>query len=53
MLLHIHDELVFNVLNDEVDIVKNIVKDIMENIITLNVPLEVDMNFGKNLYEAK
>ena len=53
MLLQIHDELVFNVLNDEVDIVKNIVKDIMENIITLNVPLEVDMNFGSNLYEAK
>ena len=53
MLLQIHDELVFNVYKDEVDIVKSIVKDIMENTIVLSVPLEVDMNFGSNLYEAK
>lgn len=53
MLLQIHDELVFNVYKDEVDIVKNTVKDIMENTITLNVPLVVDMNLGSNLYEAK
>ena len=53
MLLQIHDELIFNVVNEEVDIVKNIVKDTMENIYKLSVPLEVDMSFGKNLYEAK
>ena len=35
------------------DIVKNTVKDIMENTVTLNVPLVVDMNLGNNLYEAK
>ena len=53
MLLQIHDELVFNVCNDEVEIVKNIVKEIMESSVSLSVPLEVDMNLGNSLYEAK
>ena len=53
MILQVHDELVFDVVNDEVDVVKDIVKDIMENIVKLEVPLVVDMNTGSNLYEAK
>ena len=53
MLLQIHDELVFNVYDNEKEVVSNIVKSVMENVIKLSVPLEVDMNFGKNLYEAK
>ena len=53
MLLQIHDELVFNVVNDEVDIVKSIVKEIMEHVYKLSVPLEVDISFGNDLYEAK
>ena len=53
MLLQIHDELVFNVCNDEVDEVKKLVKDIMENIYKLSVPLEVEISVGKDLYEAK
>ena len=53
MLLQIHDELVFNVLENEIDIVKKIVKDIMENTVSLDVPLTVDINVGRNLYEAK
>ena len=53
MLLQIHDELVFNVSNDEIDIVKEIVKNTMENTVNLSVPLEVDMNLGNNLYETK
>ncbi len=53
MLLQIHDELIFNVLEDEVDTVKKIVKDVMENTVSLSVPLVVDINLGKNLYEAK
>ena len=53
MLLQIHDELVFNVCNDEVEIVKNVVKEIMESSVSLSVPLEVDMNLGNSLYEAK
>ena len=53
MLLQIHDELVFNVYNDELDTIKSIVKNIMENTYKLSVPLEVDINTGINLYEAK
>ena len=53
MLLQIHDELVFNVLNNEIDKVTKIVKNIMENTIKLSVPLTVDIEMGNNLYDAK
>lgn len=53
MLLQVHDELIFNVLNEEKEIVEQLVKNIMENTIKLNVPLEVDIEFGSNWYEAK
>ena len=53
MLLQVHDELIFNVLLNEKDIVHEIVKNIMENTIKLNVPLEVDIEFGNNWYDAK
>ncbi|MDO5003749.1 MAG: DNA polymerase I [bacterium] len=53
MLIQVHDELVFNVLNDEAETVKKIVKDIMENTYKLDVPLVVDIETGSNWYEAK
>ena len=53
MLIQVHDELVFNVLNDELETVKEIVRDIMENTFKLKVPLKVDIEYGKNWYEAK
>ena len=53
MLLQVHDELVFNVLNNELDEVKKIVKEIMENTFKLDVPLKVDIEVGNNWYEAK
>ena len=53
MILQIHDELIFDVKNEEKDVIKKIVKDIMENTYKLNVPLEVEMSSGKNWYEAK
>ena len=53
MLLQVHDELIFNVVNDEKEIVTELVKNIMENTIKLSVPLEVDIQFGINWYEAK
>ena len=53
MLLQVHDELIFNVYNDEIDKVKEIVKDTMENTYKLNVPLKVSINTGNNWYEAK
>ena len=53
MLLQIHDELIFEVKEEEKDIVKEIVKEKMENAFKLSVPLVVDINMGKDLYEAK
>ena len=52
MLLQVHDELIFNVINEEKDIIEKLVKDIMEHTIKLNVPLEVDIEFGTNWYDA-
>ncbi len=53
MLIQVHDELVFNVLNSELDTVKEIVQRIMENTYQLNVPLKVDIETGSDWYEAK
>ena len=53
MLLQVHDELIFNVLKDEEEIVKKIVDDCMDNAYKLDVPLKVDIEVGKNWYEAK
>ena len=53
MLIQVHDELVFNVLNDELDEVSEIVRDIMENTFKIDVPLKVDIEIGDNWYEAK
>ena len=53
MLIQVHDELVFNVLDNEIDEVKEIVRDIMENTYKLEVPLKVDIEIGGNWYEAK
>ena len=53
MLIQVHDELVFNVINEEIDTVKEIVKRIMENTYKLNVPLVVDIETGSTWYDAK
>lgn len=53
MLIQVHDELVFNVLNTELEEVKTIVRNIMENTFKLKVPLKVDIEVGSNWYEAK
>ena len=53
MLIQVHDELVFNVLKSEEEVVTNIVKDIMENTYKLSVPLVVDINKGNDWYDAK
>ena len=53
MLIQVHDELVFNVLDTELDEVCEIVRDIMENTFKIDVPLKVDIEIGNNWYEAK
>ncbi|MEA3359226.1 MAG: DNA polymerase I [Thermodesulfobacteriota bacterium] len=52
MLLQVHDELIFEIPYDELDVVKSIVKNEMERVYPLSVPLKVDINWGKNWDEA-
>lgn len=52
MILQVHDELNFNVLKDELDQVKAIVIEEMENAYKLHVPLKADCGEGKNWLEA-
>ncbi|SQC02623.1 DNA polymerase I [Clostridium tetanomorphum] len=53
LILQVHDELILNTYKDELEEVKAIIKDSMENVMPLSVPLEVDINEGENWYEAK
>lgn len=53
MLLQVHDELVFEVPLAELDTMRELVGEVMENAVQLSVPLKVDISYGKNWYEAK
>ena len=53
MILQVHDELIFDCVKEEKENVKNMVKDIMENIIKLEVPIIVSTDFGDNWYTTK
>ena len=52
MILQVHDELVFDAHIDEVEMLKEIVEKEMREAVSLNVPIVVDMNTGKNWLEA-
>jgi len=52
MLLQVHDELVFEVAEDELESVKNLIKTEMEHVVDLPVPILVDIGVGDNWYEA-
>lgn len=53
MLLQVHDELVFEVPEDELELMKKLVPETMEKALALSVPLKADVSYGKNWYEAK
>ena len=53
MLLQVHDEIVLEVPNDELEAVRSLVKETMETAISLSVPLIADENAGQTWYEAK
>lgn len=52
MLLQVHDELVFDVPKSELETVKPIIKETMENAVKMQVPLEVEIGVGDNWLEA-
>ena len=53
ILLQVHDELVLEVTNDEIETVSKILRDAMQNTAKLRVPLTIDINYGKNWAQAK
>mgnify|MGYP004470463741 CR=1 FL=1 len=53
MIIQVHDELIFDVPNEEIEIVKKIVSDLMENACKLEVPLKVDIEYADNWYDVK
>lgn len=52
MILQVHDELVFEVPDLEIEPMKKLVKEEMEGVLTLSVPIRVDVSVGKNWDEA-
>ena len=53
MLLQVHDELVFEVPESELETLDRLVKEVMESAVSLSVPLVTDSSWGKTWYEAK
>lgn len=53
LIMQVHDELIVEAKEDEVDKVKKIMYDAMEHVACLTVPLDIDLNVGKSWYEAK
>lgn len=52
MILQVHDELVFDVVHTEVDAMKQLVRECMENAVEIAVPLEVEIEVGHNWLDA-
>ncbi|MEH7129601.1 DNA polymerase I [Neobacillus drentensis] len=53
LLLQVHDELIFEAPEDELEILKKLVPDVMENALELKVPLKVDFAYGPTWFDAK
>lgn len=53
LVLQVHDELLIEAYQPELEEVKSILKEEMEQAVSLDVPLDVDMHTGENWYEAK
>ena len=52
MTLQIHDELLFDVPEDELDLVRPLVREAMENVLALDVPLSVSLGVGDDWLSA-
>jgi len=52
MILQVHDELVFDIHRSEMELMKKLVEDAMENAVKMVVPMEVELQFGENWLDA-
>jgi DNA polymerase-1 len=52
LILQVHDELIFEVPAEESDYMRQLVREEMEGVMNLRVPLKVDIDVGKNWYEV-
>jgi len=52
MILQVHDELVFDVHKDEIDLIKPLIEEGMRNALPLSVPVDVEIGTGRNWLEA-
>ena len=53
LVMQVHDELIVETYDDEIEKVKSLMKEAMENVVKLDIPLDVDLNVGKSWYDAK
>lgn len=53
MILQVHDELIFDVIPDELDQMKLLVREQMEGAVSLSTVLKVEMSSGNNWYDLK
>lgn len=53
LVMQVHDELIVETYDDEIEEVKKLMRESMENVVNLDIPLDVDLNVGKSWYDAK
>ncbi len=53
LLLQVHDELIFEVPQEELDMMIELVTKTMEDVVELQVPLKADYSYGNTWYDAK
>jgi len=53
MILQVHDEIIIDAKENELSKLKTIIKDAMENVVKISVPLKIEINTGSNWFEAK
>lgn len=53
LLLQVHDELIFEAPQEEIEILEKLVPEVMEHALALDVPLKVDFSSGPSWYDAK
>ena len=53
LILQIHDELIVDAVEEEIEEVKKIMHELMENAVNMKVALKIDMKVGDSLYDTK